>query len=68
MVEVETGFVCVEEEGRVMMRGRDREGRAEKEGSAEGLGKRKRAWEQERLVRREREGASKLGSDGGLER
>ena len=62
---METGFDCVEEEGRVMMRGRDREGTAGREGSAEGLGKRKRAWEQERLVRREREGASKLESDGG---
>ena len=67
LVEMEAGYVCVEE-GRVMMRDRGRGGRAEREGSTEEFGRQKSAWEQERLVRREQEGASRFGSDGRLER
>ena len=54
------GGVCVEE-GRVMMRDRGREEGTEREGSTDDFGRQKSAWEQERLVCREREGASGFG-------
>ena len=60
---VEMGARDCVDEGRVMMRDRGREDGTEREGSTDDFGRRKSAWEQERLVCRERGGASRFGRE-----